>query len=210
MTSFGATEIVHNTAANGQQFYSTFKTKGQVYHKVGSLLPMPNEPHIFLQIYFMGGEDINHVDARCGYNSLNSPNARRIVGELDALLNEHNELLKFFKAHMHELQSDNHAIVINPDKTPAGEHVRRFNAPVVDDIAGIMVGDRTSTREIVIRRRNNNLEFIADTHRSYDALQYPLIFWKGQDGYCINIKQRDPVTGNSFIMNIITHFELRK
>jgi hypothetical protein len=53
MTSFGATEIVKNNAANGQQFNSTFKIKGQVYHKVGSLLPMPNEPHTFLQIYFM-------------------------------------------------------------------------------------------------------------------------------------------------------------
>ncbi|GFW08930.1 ATP-dependent DNA helicase [Trichonephila clavipes] len=81
---------------------------------------------------------------------------------------------------MHKLQSDNHAIVINLDKTPAGEHIRRFNAPVVDDVAGILVGDRTATREIVIRR-NNNLEFIADTHRSYDALQYPLMFWTEAD-----------------------------
>lgn len=105
---------------------------------------------------------------------------------------------------MHKLQSDNHAIVFNPDKTLAGEHICRFNAPVVDDVAGIMVGDRTATREIVIRRRNNNIEFIADTPRSYDALQYPLMFWKGQDGYCIHIKQRDPVTGTSFIVNIIT------
>ncbi|GBP20921.1 hypothetical protein EVAR_80741_1 [Eumeta japonica] len=116
-------------------------------------------------------------------------------------LNEHNELLKIFKSHMHQLQSDNHAIVINPDKTPAGEHIRRFNAPVVDDV-GIMVGDCTAAREIVIRRRNNNLQFIADTHRSYDALQYPLIFWKGQDGYCINIKQRDTVSGAETNKNV--------
>ena len=81
---------------------------------------------------------------------------------------------------MLRLQSDSHVIVINPVKKPAGEHVRRFNAPVDDDIAGIVVGDRIATREIKIRRRNNNLEFIADTHRSYDALQDPLIFWKGQ------------------------------
>jgi hypothetical protein len=54
MTSFGATKIVKNSAVNGQQFNSTFKIKGQIYHKVGSLLPMPNEPHKFLQIYFMG------------------------------------------------------------------------------------------------------------------------------------------------------------
>ncbi|CAF4851971.1 unnamed protein product [Pieris macdunnoughi] len=200
MTSFGATEIVRNTNSLGQQYNSTFKIRGQVYHKIGSLLPMPNEAHKFLQIYFMGGEDsgsalANRVNARCDYNNLDSFFAKRIVSELDALLNEHNELLKIFKSHMHKLQNDNHAIVINPDKTPAGEHIRRFNAPVVDDVAGIMVGDCTGAREIVVRRRSNNLQFIADTHRSYDALQYPLMFWKGQDGYCINIKQRDPVSG---------------
>ncbi|XP_072384527.1 uncharacterized protein [Diabrotica undecimpunctata] len=207
MASFGATEIVRNTNVNGQQYNSTFKSKGQVYHKMGSLLPMPNEAHKFLQIYFMGGEDsgsalANRVNARCDYNNLDSFFARRIVSDLDALLNEHNELLKIFKSNMHKLQSDNHAIVINSDKTPAGEHIRRFNAPVVEDVAGIMVGDRTGTREIVIRRRNNNLQFIADTHRSYDALQYPLIFWKGQDGYCINIKQRDPVSGAETNKNV--------
>ncbi|XP_068992255.1 uncharacterized protein [Neodiprion pinetum] len=201
MTSFGATEIIRNNAINGQQFNSTFKIKGQIYHKVGSLLPMPNGSPKFLQIYFMGGEDAR-VDARCGYNNLDSFFARRIVSDLDSLLNEHNELLKIFKSHMHKLQSDNHAIVINPDKTPAGEHIRRFNAPVLDDVAGIMVGDRTAKREIVIRRRNNNLQFIADTHRSYDALQYPLMFWKGQDGYCINIKQRNPATGAETNKNV--------
>ncbi|GFX56107.1 helitron_like_N domain-containing protein [Trichonephila clavipes] len=202
-----ATEIIRNTNANGQEFNSTFKIRGQVYHKMGSLLPMPNEPHKYLQIYFMGGEDsgsalANRVNARCDYNNLDSLYARRIVSELDALLNEHNELLKIFKSHMHQLQSDNYAIVINPDKTPAGEHIRRFNAPVLDDVAGIMVGDCTAAREIVIRRRNNILQFIADTHRSYDALQYPLIFWKGQDGYCINIKQRDPVSGAETNKNV--------
>ncbi|GIY55996.1 uncharacterized protein CEXT_700631 [Caerostris extrusa] len=69
----------------------------------------------------MGGEDseralANRVDARCGYNNLNSPFARRIVSEMDALLNEHNEMLKLFKSHMPKLLSDNHAIFINPEK----------------------------------------------------------------------------------------------
>lgn len=54
-------------------------------------------------------------------------------------MNEHNELLKIFKSHIYKLQSDKHAIVIKPDKTPAVENIRRFNAPVVDDVAGIMV-----------------------------------------------------------------------
>ncbi|GBP88288.1 hypothetical protein EVAR_100130_1 [Eumeta japonica] len=34
------------------------------------------------------------------------------------------------------------------------------------------------------------------------ALQYPLIFWKGQDGYCINIKQRDTVSGAETNKNV--------
>lgn len=46
---------------------------------------------------------------------------------------------------MHQLQSSNHAIVINPDK-----HIRRFNLPVLLDVTGIV-------REIVIRSKNNNL-----------------------------------------------------
>ncbi|XP_015189809.1 PREDICTED: uncharacterized protein LOC107073628 [Polistes dominula] len=83
MTSFEATELVQNTNANGQQYNSTFKIRGQVYHKIGSLLPMPNEQHKFLRIYFMGGEDsgsalANRVDACCGYNNLDSFFASRI------------------------------------------------------------------------------------------------------------------------------------
>ncbi|GIY81352.1 ATP-dependent DNA helicase [Caerostris darwini] len=115
----------------------------------------------------MDGEDseralANRLDARCGYNNLNSPFARRVARELDALLNDHNELLKLIKSHVPKLLSENHAIVINADKTLAGEHIRKFNAPVVDEVAGIMVGDHTASRQIAIRRRNNNLQFIAD------------------------------------------------
>ena len=36
---------------------------------------------------------------------------------------------------------------------------------------------------------------MAETRRSYDALQYLLIFWEGEDGYHFLIMQRDPTTG---------------
>ena len=55
-----------------------------------------------------------------------------------------------------------HAIVISPDKTPVGEYIHRFHAPVVDDVAGIMIRDHTATREIVICRKNSDLETGAD------------------------------------------------
>ena len=39
------------------------------------------------------------------------------------------------------------------------------------------------------------MQRFAKTHRSYDALQYPLIFLQGEDGYHFNIQQIDPTTG---------------
>ena len=42
------------------------------------------------------------------------------------------------------------------------------------------------------------MQIIQDNHRSYDALQYPLIFWEGEDGYHLNIKQMNPTTGTAY------------
>ncbi|KAG8239489.1 hypothetical protein J437_LFUL019012 [Ladona fulva] len=47
----------------------------------------------------------------------------------------------------------------------------------------------------MISRRGDALQRISETHRSYDALQYPIIFWGGDDGYHFNFKQIDPRTG---------------
>ncbi|GFW01795.1 OTU domain-containing protein [Trichonephila clavipes] len=35
---------------------------------------------------------------------------------------------------------------------------------------------------------------INETHRAYDALQYPLMFFRGEDGYQINIPKRHATT----------------
>ncbi|XP_063917052.1 uncharacterized protein LOC135132785 [Zophobas morio] len=59
-----------------------------------------------------------------------------------------------------------------------------------------MVGDPVDKRSIKITRRDNTVSTISDLHRSYDALQYPLISWQGQDEYHLNIKQYDPNTGD--------------
>jgi hypothetical protein len=53
MTSFCATEIRHGN------FIPTFIIQGQLYHAVGSLLPSTNEESKFLQIYFMGNEELD-------------------------------------------------------------------------------------------------------------------------------------------------------
>ncbi|CAH0703019.1 unnamed protein product [Spodoptera exigua] len=82
------------------------------------------------------------------------------------------------------------------------EHVRRFNAPTVNDVAAIIVGDPTKSRDIVVQRRSNIMHRVNETHRLYDALQYPIIYWQGQDGYDITLKMVDPITGVSTNKNL--------
>ncbi|GIY75899.1 hypothetical protein CDAR_250161, partial [Caerostris darwini] len=106
------------------------------------------------------------------------------------------EPLQLLLAVSPQLRNDNLQIVIRADKTPSGEHAGRFSAPTVEEVAIIMVGDPVDNRAIKITRRDSTVHVISDLHRSYDALQYPLIFWQGQDGYHINIKQVHPVTDN--------------
>lgn len=193
MTSFGATKV-HDHTSDGRNFESTFKIQGQVYHQIGSLMPMPNETPKFLQIYFMGSDE-ERVGIRCQYNFIERAEERAIVELLENFLENRNQLIQLFKRVSPQLRNDNYQIVIKADKVPSGEHAGRFNAPTVDEVAVVMVGDPVESRAIKITRRDSNVHTIRDIHRSYDALQYPLIFWEGQDGYHINIKQRDPVTG---------------
>lgn len=46
-------------------------------------------------------------------------------------------------------------IAIKADKVPTGEHARRFNAPTVNEVGIVMVGDVFESRSIRVMRRNN-------------------------------------------------------
>ena len=77
-------------------------------------------------------------------------------------------------------------------KTPVGQHERRFNAPTVDEVAILLAGDQTKPRDIVLCKRDSGLKRIHELNQSYDCLQYPLLFAKGEFGYSIDLKQVDP------------------
>ncbi|XP_050065557.1 uncharacterized protein LOC126554540 [Aphis gossypii] len=121
MTSFGATNVVR------ENFMPTFKIQGQIYHRAGSLLPVSDSDNKFLQIYFMGNSP-QEIDLRCAHNNLVK---RSIVEQLQTLFHQHNQLIILFKTALDLMPSDNHKIVIRADKTPAGQHTRRFNAPIL-------------------------------------------------------------------------------
>lgn len=57
------------------------------------------------------------------------------------------------------------------------------------------LGENLDSRDIVLHRRNSQQQRVSETHRSYDALQCPIIFWQGEDDYHFSIKMINPLTG---------------
>ena len=95
-------------------------------------------------------------------------------------------------------------IAFHADHRPAGEHQGRFNLPSVSEVAILMPNDaRANNKRIVcstyIQQVGDGgaaiLKYFDDTHRSYDPLQYPLIFPQGTDGWNLS---KSPTTLKQF------------
>jgi hypothetical protein len=151
------------------------------------------------------GNTPQEVDQRCAQNSSVK---RPIVEQLQHFFHENNSLIALFETALDRMPTDDHKIVIKADKRPVGEHARRFNAPTIDEVAIVIVGENLEHRDIVLHRRNNQVQRVVETHRSYDALQYPIIFWQDEDGYHFSIKMINPITDKKYFFFYIheTHF----
>ncbi|XP_077264817.1 uncharacterized protein LOC143898893 [Temnothorax americanus] len=186
MTSFGGKQVLQDG------FIPTFKVQGQVYHLVGSLLPLPEQEAQFLQIYFVG-EDDREVRLRC---SNFSDVKQGLVKELQRMLHDVNTYIKDLKTTLDKVSPNckKFEVVIHADRKPDDAHRGCFNAPIANEVALVIVGQEFNKRDIVLQSHDNKLRRISEVHRSYDALQYPLMFCRGEDGYSIAIPQRDHQT----------------
>ena len=120
MTSFG---VSGRTSDHGDGFQSTFRIQGQVYPRLGSLLP-PQESHpAFLQIYFIGDLEAQ-VNQRCSIFGANRQQGLRvpIVRLFQDFLHANNLLIRTFKFNLERMPTDECRIVIRADMTPVGEH----------------------------------------------------------------------------------------
>jgi len=91
------------------------------------------------------------------------------------LLDNHNSLLLSFRSNLDRMQTDNCDLIICADRVPLGEHRGIFNAPLGKEAAAILVNSDYCGRDM-IQLRDQRLQRIDELHRSYDTLQYPIIF----------------------------------
>ncbi|KAL8572016.1 hypothetical protein ACOMHN_038374 [Nucella lapillus] len=191
MTSFGADKNLTDTG-----FFTTFKIQGQCYHLMGGLLPLTEEQPKFVQVYFMGTSSEEEAVQRCR----NIPSGLDVctVADLQDMLHESHKYIKVFKYALEQMEQPKLNVTIRADKRPQGEHERRFNAPVTDEVAVVLLDKQHGSWDIVLKQRSGHLDRIPETHRAYDALKYPLLFWAGQDSYNFALKQVQPKTQEEF------------
>ncbi|XP_022041030.1 uncharacterized protein LOC110943601 [Helianthus annuus] len=70
---------------------------------------------------------------------------------------------------------------------------RTYNLPTSSEVAALIVGDidnALENRDIVVETQTGSLKRISELHPSYLALQYPILFPYGDDGYRIDIPHR--------------------
>lgn len=106
-------------------------------------------------------------------------------------------LVLSFKNALEHMPTDNYKVIIKADKRPRNEHQGRFNEPSEDDIAVVISGmEESQGRDIILHKRKEGIQRISETNKSYDALQYPILFWQGEDGYEFTTNQVTPGTQN--------------
>lgn len=185
MTSFGG-KICNETG-----FMPTLKVQGQIYHLIGSLLPAPGLSSEFLQLYFMG--DLPE-EVRMRYN-LNANLRSHIIAGLQSLLHERNPFIRDLRTVIERQDMHNLQVIIHADRKPAGKHSGRYKASTTNEVAIFLVDQHIADkRDIVLTTKSGALRRISKTHRSYDCLQYPLMFSSGEDGYSIKLPLINPVT----------------
>ena len=183
----------------------SLRIQGQVYHLIGSIVPTQGESPKFAQIYFIDNEESEVATRSAIINGLKPD----IIRDINQLLHQTNHYVELFKVAKEMFEQEdtptNVRIVINETKRPSGEHSRRYNRPLSDEIGVLMPNDTTNNRDIVLQYRDGGLKHISELHRGYDPMQYPLLFPDGTDGWHVDLKLRN---GRKLTAMVYYHYHI--
>ncbi|XP_035840188.1 uncharacterized protein LOC110913743 [Helianthus annuus] len=179
-----------------------YRISGENYHSTGSLLPEYGDQPKFCQLYIFDTE--NELSNKQSVFSRSKDSSSSSVAELDSKLIEHikcvldseNQLVKAYRM-VRDCFHENPDLNLKLRLIGIREKDRRtYNLPTCGEVAALIVGDIANTinnRDIVIETQTGTLKRISELHPSYLALQYPILFPYGDDGYRIDIPHRGVV-----------------
>ncbi|XP_056685772.1 uncharacterized protein [Spinacia oleracea] len=110
------------------------------------------------------------------------------------MFDEHNELAKVFRMARERFhESDLQPVKIRLIGTRAKDG-RQYNFPTTTEVAALIVGTgdtEKGPRDVIIKDKHFGLKRISELHPSFMAMQYPLLFPYGEDGYRTDIPHND-------------------
>ncbi|CAN6932684.1 unnamed protein product [Brassica oleracea] len=179
-----------------------FVLQGENYHLMGSLKPPPGDPAKFGQLYIVDTE--NEVTNRASiigkYKTASETSKKETIRKqvIESLLKMLNEV----NPYVHQFRSAKDRFDTNPEETfhmriisSRAKDGRTYDTPTASEVAALIPGDFNLDMDkidIVLQEKQTGwLKRISEIHPSYLALQYPLIFTYGEDGFRLGIKKRE-------------------
>ncbi|RID65587.1 hypothetical protein BRARA_D00772 [Brassica rapa] len=179
-----------------------FVLQGENYHLMGSLKPPPGNTAKFGQLYIVDTE--NEVTNRASiigkYKTASETSKKETIRKqvIESLLKMLNEV----NPYVHQFRSAKDRFDTNPEETfhmriisSRAKDGRTYDTPTASEVAALILGDFNldmDKRDIVLQEKQTGwLKRISEIHPSYLALQYPLIFTYGEDGFRLEIKKRE-------------------
>jgi len=203
-TSLGVNEQTLGTRGSGVY---ALRIKGALYHRIGSLLPIPGETPKFAQIYT---HDSSNYTTQVG-------NRLQVFDNLDALIfTQIQQYLSAINPYVQLFHSAGDLISSKPtivrtlclgiqDPREQRKDPRTYNTPTANEIGILIEGigeENLEPQEIILRykgleHQEEPLKRISELHASYLPLRYPLIMMRGEQGWHPDI----PLTGNEVAGN---------
>ncbi|XP_071925101.1 uncharacterized protein [Coffea arabica] len=156
----------------------TFRVQGQIYHFMNSLFPSEDDKASNLQLYFY---DTEHELAN--RMAISGKFKESIVQQLRSILDE-NPYSAFIRSLTEVQDLDRYRIFLKSD---SGLDQRVYNTPTVSQVAAIWsesdLNSTQSSRNIEISTKTGNKKIVKQYYGCYDALQYPLIYARGETGW---------------------------
>ncbi|KAK9665879.1 hypothetical protein RND81_14G142400 [Saponaria officinalis] len=134
------------------------------------------------------GADGDEVRNRKNAVSQVNPNMFRddLICALKDMIDAHNPLAAIFRMAKDRIESNDSEDIKMRLISRRNTDGRTYNLPTTSEVAALIVGDIENTiekRDILIERQCGTLNRISELHPSYLALQYPLLFPYGEDGF---------------------------
>jgi len=121
-----------------------------------------------------------------------------LVLMLSQMLDQHNKLVKTYRYAKQKIKcNQGRSFKLKLIKKRSSDP-RIYNLPHVSEVAALVVGDfdiNKGDRDIIVEYQKGGLQRISELHPLYLALQYPLLFPFGEDGYRDDLQFRNSSIG---------------